>query len=204
MLLRFFAYYRISFCINIIFYRFFLQWKWIETMKKIIFVLYNKMSCYSKCYNPVPPREWNRFQNICTFNRNAITPNATLQIADNYKGNILQYKKNSSNLTKNQRYAQIARGMWTNRTTSWATQTESYTNPNTNSLKRANATEISVPISNTPYGYPTIPCPDLINTATDTITVLDGGTLVCNIVQNPCTGKETITGGNRLCFPTSD
>jgi hypothetical protein len=54
------------------------------------------------------------------------------------KGNILQYKGNSSFLTSKQRYAQIAKGKWTNRTTTWASQTDSVSIPNTTWLKRDN------------------------------------------------------------------
>jgi hypothetical protein len=61
------------------------------------------------------------------------------------KGNVLQYKKNSSNLTKRQRYAQIAKGQWTNRNTTWATQsTRGYTNPNNQSLQRVNSVNITL------------------------------------------------------------
>jgi len=100
------------------------------------------MSCLGPCYNPVPTREWSRFQNTCSSNNSAtISPIITaLQLANNYKGNILQYKKNSSNLTKRQIYTQIAKGNWTNRTTTWATQSDTYTNPNTNDLPQVNNT----------------------------------------------------------------
>jgi hypothetical protein len=61
------------------------------------------------------------------------------------KGNVLQYKKNSSNLTQRQRYAQIAKGQWTNRNTTWATQsTRGYTNPNNQSLQRVNSVNITL------------------------------------------------------------
>jgi hypothetical protein len=58
------------------------------------------------------------------------------------KGNILQYKANSSNLTKRQKYSKIAKGQWVNRNTTWATQsTRGYTNPNTTNLKRSGNVE---------------------------------------------------------------
>jgi hypothetical protein len=59
------------------------------------------------------------------------------------KGNVLQYKKNSSLLTKQQVYSKIVNGNWTNRTTTWATQSDKYTNPNTNYLKRIGGEWIS-------------------------------------------------------------
>jgi hypothetical protein len=99
------------------------------------------MSCLGPNYSPMPPREWSRFENRCALN---ISPTEFRTVEMLKKGNILQYKKNSSNLTKKQVYSKIATGMWTNRTTTWATQTESYTNPNTNSLKRVGYTNIDI------------------------------------------------------------
>ena len=91
------------------------------------------MSCLGPTYNPQPPREWTRFSTDITT---SVTPQTAYDMAMLAKGNVLQYKKNSSNITKNQRYSQIARGSWTNRNTTWATQSDTYTNPNTSSLKR--------------------------------------------------------------------
>ena len=140
-------------------------------------------------YNPEPTRAWSRVQNQCTYNLDPPTAvyipltRQTINLQDYQndkkmllKGNILQYKKNSSNLTKQQRYSQIAKGLWTNRTKSWASQSETSTNPNTSSLLRVN--------------YETIP---LMNTITDPFGckidfLKDGGTLVGNTVVNPCTG----------------
>jgi len=98
------------------------------------------MSCLAPNYNPRPPREWGRYENPCAYIDNPEDPKPELvyRLEVLKKGNILQYKKNSSNITKQQRYAQIARGLWTNRTTTWATQSDRYTNPNTNSLRRSN------------------------------------------------------------------
>ena len=60
------------------------------------------------------------------------------------KGNVLQYKINSSNLTKNQRYSKIAQGQWTNRTKTFASQsTRGYTNPNTQSLMRVGGSNVT-------------------------------------------------------------
>jgi hypothetical protein len=53
------------------------------------------------------------------------------------KAEILKYKANSSNITKKQQYANAASNRWlTGRKRSWATQTVSYTNPNTSTLER--------------------------------------------------------------------
>jgi len=94
------------------------------------------MSCLGPNYNPVPPREWARYNTPCTSGTISISPFEAYNLAVLAKGNILQYKNNSANITKQQRYAQIARGKWTNRTTTWASQTQTTTNPNVKSLKR--------------------------------------------------------------------
>ena len=117
------------------------------------------MSCLGNKYNPVPTKEWYRYENRCTYD--TTPPNGTIvyvpllkqyvssdvlayELAVLKKGNILQYKKNSADITKSQRYAQIAKGSWTNRNTTWATQGVSYTNPNTTSLKRINYSDVVV------------------------------------------------------------
>ena len=120
------------------------------------------MSCNNNCYLPIPPRAWSRVQNNCSlfdeniYNGDALVPlpysgrlvpvsALYLEYAMLNKGNVLQYKKNSSNLTQRQRYAQIAKGQWTNRNTTWATQsTRGYTNPNNQSLQRVNSVNITL------------------------------------------------------------
>jgi hypothetical protein len=166
----------------------------------------------SYIYNPNPTRVWSRVQNQCTYDNsnNYVTnlvyiplTNQTVSIAQaNYekqmllKGNILQYKKNSSSLTKKQRYTQISKGLWTNRTKTWATQSDTYTNPNMTSLQRVNFSILDP--SNNAFSSPPNPfnCPSNI--------ILDGGNLICNTTVNPCTGaiiKRTIS--QTLCNPTT-
>lgn len=98
------------------------------------------MACFA--FNgqpPNPPRVWSRVQGICsTLPVETITQGDAYTIAMASKGNVLQYKNNSSNITKQQRYSQIAKGQWTNRNTTWASQTITTTMPNTLSLKRVN------------------------------------------------------------------
>ena len=111
-------------------------------------------------YLPIPARVWSRVQNPCVYNvlsdnsSTAYVPltNQTLSLAQAnyqekllYKGNILQYKKNSSQLTKKQKYTQIAKGLGSNRKKSYATQSQTYTNPNTTGLLRVNYSEIPFP-----------------------------------------------------------
>jgi len=117
------------------------------------------MSCLGPDYNPVPTKEWYRFQNRCpeidVSNIDIVVAisDPTIGVPRSYqyqlavykKGNVLQYKKNSSNITQKQRYSQIAKGMWTNRTKTWGSQTESVTNPNSDMLKRVNYETILLP-----------------------------------------------------------
>ena len=166
----------------------------------------------SYIYNPVPSRVWSRVQNQCTYDssnnnelRTVYMPltKQTVSLAQaDYenklllKGNILQYKNNSSNLTKNQRYTKIATGMWTNRTKTWATQSDKYTNPNITSLQRVNYSILNP--SNNAFSNPPSPfnCPSKI--------ILDGGNLICNTTVNPCSGEIIKrTQSQRLCNPTS-
>jgi hypothetical protein len=146
------------------------------------------------------------------------------------KGNILQYKKNSSNLTKQQRYSQIAKGMWTNRNTTWATQSDRYTNPNTQSLKRIGSIPPTCPtIENIDYGIlpntPTIPSnlnpaippppptpgnptnaiPSVPNpTPVPPVIIPDFGNLLCNTMENVCTGETFTQPANMNYHPTTD
>jgi hypothetical protein len=117
------------------------------------------------------------------------------------KGNVLQYKKNSSNLTKKQKYTQICKGMWTNRTKSYSTQTQTYTNPNTSNLLQVNYNVVpssSTTYINGPYKY-NIPSPyGCVSTI-----IKDGGSLLCNTVANPCTNEVIETTTILKCYPTS-
>jgi hypothetical protein len=156
-------------------------------------------------YMPIPPRVWSRVQNPCSVTAYKDTDsaaNSDFAKADYerqmlLKGNILQYKKNSSSLTKKQRYTQIAKGMWTNRTKTWATQSDTYTNPNMTSLLRVNSSVVNP--SNNIFSSPPNPfgCP--------TTVIPDGGNLVCNVVVDPCT-QEVIkrTKSQQICNPTTD
>ena len=156
-------------------------------------------------YMPVPPRVWSRVQNSCSliaYEKDDPAANSNFSRADYerqmlLKGNILQYKKNSSSLTKKQKYTQIAKGMWTNRTKTWATQSDTYTNPNMTSLLRVNSSVLNP--SNNIFSSPPNPfgCP--------TTEIQDGGNLVCNVIVDPCT-QEVIerTKSQQLCNPTTD
>ena len=169
-------------------------------------------------YLPIPPRVWSRVQNECsvsTDTSNLVYDPLTKQYLplEEYnklkqiqiKGNILQYKNNSSNITKKQKYTQIAKGLWTNRTKTWATQSLTYTNPNTMSLQRVNTSTLAA-TANTPfvtntYSIPPNPfgCPIDVSGG-----IVDGGNLVGTVTVNPCTGsviKETSTS---ICNLSTD
>jgi len=174
-------------------------------------------------YNPIPPRVWSRVQNPCTYiNPNdeylsayiPLTGQTVSQAQANYetqminKGNILQYKRNSARLTKSQRYSQLARCAGPNRTKVFATQSQTYTNPNTTSLLRQNFTTYSFPnqivgVPNNisgPFAYG-IPNPnDCSGNA-----IQDGGTLVCGTYANPCSGVIVKQGQTTaaICNPAS-
>lgn len=202
------------------------------------------MSCLGPNYNPQPPREWSRFENTCAYEDNPISLGKAYELEVLRKGNILQYKKNSANITKQQRYSQIARGMWTNRTTTFATQTQTFTNPNTKNFRRSNFTNyntltlaptslpITCPAQVIPTNFflptnsggiitsvPVIPPPQnppLIGPANpiippiitveepEDVIIPDGGTLICTITENICTGEIYGITANQFCYPTTD
>lgn len=174
-------------------------------------------------YNPVPPRVWSRVQNPCTF----IVPGSTYteayipligqtisQAQANYeekliyKGNILQYKGNSSRLTKSQKYTQLAKGCGPNRQKVFATQSQTYTNPNTTGLLRVNYT--TYPYPNQVVGAPNnISGPFQYNVSNPNgcsgTALQDGGALVCGTIANPCNGQIIQQGATSsvICNPAS-
>jgi len=195
-------------------------------------LLIKRMACIGCNCPPLPPREWYRFQNRCPNPEEPDAVDAT-KYAMLKKGNILQYKANSSNLTKNQKYAQMAKGMWTNRTTTWASQSQTVTNPNSLSLARVGFSGDIVPCSKF---VPTVPPPSLPSTEdvapSDSIilpppppssgpvgpqlplvpveavrileTIVTGGTLVCGTYHNVCSGVTRVDPFEPLCYPTTD
>ena len=174
----------------------------------------------SYSYLPIPPRVWSRVQNPCTYivsdnsynsiyipltNQTVSLAQANLEEKIQYKGNILQYKSNSSRITQKQKYSQISKGMWCNRTKVFATQSQTYTNPNTTSLARINYTNL--PFPNQIVGSPNnisgpfqygLPNPNNCNTTS----IQDGGSLLCGSYANPCTGEIIQNVSQQQCFPT--
>ena len=170
---------------------------------------------YANNYLPIPPRAWSRVEARCTYensasdNSSAYDPLVFQRLAQINKGNVLQYKKNSSQLTKSQRYSQIAKGMWTNRTKTWATQSDIYTNPNTTSLKRVGYVEYpgndntpGSPANESGTYTPITALKDPFNCPN--FTFKDGGTLICGTYENPCTGEVVERTFRPNYYPTSD
>ena len=198
------------------------------------------------CYLPQPPRAWSRVQNM-------VDPNASASFfvkqAMMNKGNVLQYKANSTNLTKIQKYSKIAKGQWVNRNTTWATQSDLYSNPNTTHLKRYGNINIAIdPILGTVIGPTTEPitCPNNENenknnstlpdnegqtpgtsdpsippsvpstpgsntfpvvipdTPVLPIVIPDGGSLMCSVQENICTGAIIQSRSQQVCHLTTD
>jgi hypothetical protein len=170
-------------------------------------------------YNPPPNNIESRYKPICK------------QVSQElYKGNILQYKMNSSLITQNMKYSQIAKGIWANRTTTWASQTDQNTNPNTKNLKRVNYTGVipvcpptpssifsnlpSIPSEINPKPPPVIPplppVPPIVGPVLPPSTPVDpgpvpepaaeGGTLLCNTTVDPCTGETIFITTPQDCF----
>ena len=134
------------------------------------------MSCYTST-PPNPSRNWNRVESICIYNNTIVNPIDALLNAMQYKGNILKYKHNSANLTKNQKYSLIGQGKWLLRKKTYASQSETHTNPNTNSLYRVNGTNIDTNNGNQTTTEPPSSCnPTPISQATDLPEILANST----------------------------
>jgi hypothetical protein len=175
-------------------------------------------------YLPQPPRVWSRVQRACTFlNPNddyttgtSVFTGQTIPYAEAIyqsqlleKGNVLQHKANSAKLTKSQRYTQLARLTGPSRTKVFATQSDTYSNPNTTGLLRIGGREFPYPNQivgkpnnpSGPYQY-NVANPNNCNT---TGSLLDGGTLVCGTYVNPCSNKIISETKQRsiICNPSS-
>tara|TARA_R110002012_G_scaffold7044_4_gene33357 strand:- start:82 stop:3435 length:3354 start_codon:yes stop_codon:yes gene_type:complete len=80
--------------------------------------------------------EWTRAHTDCVDISGATVdgqPMTRQDLDEKRKATIFQYKKNSAGFSKKQQYSRIARGLGQKKTT-YATQSATYTNPNTNNL----------------------------------------------------------------------
>lgn len=173
-------------------------------------------------YNPQPTKVWTRVQNPCSTTQNNtnftnnviyipltkqyVTPQqAQFQAQMLQKGNVLQYKSNCANLTKSQKYSRICNGYPLTRKKSYATQSDTYSNPNTASLLRVNYT--SFPYPNNIVGAPNNPSSSFQSVQLDCSSnvLKDGGNLVLNTYQNQCSNEiiKTASCPNEICFSTS-
>jgi hypothetical protein len=171
-------------------------------------------------YLPNPPRAWSRVENNinCTdplvpplgkynvfiplTNQTVVPGVANYQAKVLYKGNILQFKNNSSNLSKKQQYSQIAKGFGSSRKKSYATQSTTYTNPNNSSLYRVNS--VSIPMQNQipgSIGNPAGPYQTTIQNPFDcnTDTIEEGGALICGTLADPCSNTLLKQGRVQQC-----
>jgi hypothetical protein len=166
------------------------------------------MYCFNgNCYLPQPPRDWSRVQNSCSLITGSVVdqfvqvpytgeiiPSASLgyKLAMINKGNVLQYKKNSSNLTQWQKYSQIAKGQWVNRTKTWATQsTRGYTNPNNLSLIRSGGENVT--LAGVPTALP-VTCP-IIPINNNNVLPSNGGGGISNPPLPPPPPPPSNSGG---------
>ena len=110
--------------------------------------------CLKKNYLPIPPRLLERTNATCEilfeklengtvfypyFNKKVTFSQAAYLTKMLYKGNILQYPSPSTKvggMTKKMNYARIVKGFGKYRKNGWASQTDSYTSPNSNMLHR--------------------------------------------------------------------
>jgi hypothetical protein len=174
-------------------------------------------------YNPIPPRVWSRVQNPCTFiipgdeylssyipltGQTVSQAQADYEMKQFYKGNILQYKGNSARFTKSQRYSQLARCAGPSRTKVFATQTQTYTNPNTTGLLRQNF--VTYPFPNQIVGAPNnISGPFAYGIQNPNgcsgDSIQDGGSLLCGTYADPCSGEiiKTSVTSSTICAPAS-
>lgn len=84
---------------------------------------------------PNPSRLWSRAVGDCVCPNDGSLCTISSQALDmRRKAEIFQYKGNSAQLTKKQKLAQMVKGNGPNGKKVWATQSETYTNPNTKNL----------------------------------------------------------------------
>jgi hypothetical protein len=164
-------------------------------------------------YLPTTPKAWSRVQNSITFplpdtgytqiyvpliNQTVSLEEANYYNKLLYKGNILQYKGNSFQISKKQKYSKLAQGLGPNRTKTFATQSQTYSNPNTTNLLRVNSTQLQNSASG-PFQY-NVPNP--FDCSSNSIE--NGGNLVCGVYTDPCSKQilKIKNNSSQTCSPT--
>jgi len=96
-------------------------------------------ACGGVGYVPVPARLWTRAGgNYCVG-----AEYSTYDLDQRRKAEILKYKGNCAQLSRAQQYSMAARNALT-RKKSWATQTQTYTNPNVDNLPEIQAAGVTM------------------------------------------------------------
>jgi len=167
----------------------------------------------SQVYNPDPPRIGYRTTTCNTLypdQTQILTPEQDELIKQQYKGNVLQYKANSSNYSKRVIYSKIIQGTWTNRKRCYASQqVGGYTNPNTYFFDRVGNSNILLNGNSTNYP-PTCPAYSNViyynsNQRADPSNgvIPNGGVFNCNRQVNPCNRYVNDIPPKTSCFSTS-
>ena len=144
-------------------------------------------ACGGVGYVPNPPRLWSRAGgNNCldaSYNK----------IALDRKAEILEYKKNGAHLSQAQQYSMASRNALT-RKKSWATQTQTYTNPNVNNLP-----EIKIPINNI-LSTVSLQCSSVPPPCIENVLTVDGS-LTYSITYDSQSTIYTFTSGSGNVYP---
>jgi len=95
--------------------------------------------------NPIPPSLWERSTIDCINCQNPNCSATSIYISPQdldmrRKAEIFKYKQNSSNETKKQKYALAAKGINIYKKQRWATQSQTYTDPNIEKLPQVGNT----------------------------------------------------------------
>ena len=92
---------------------------------------------------------WSRASDACVDLSGAVLPNGQPMTYDDLsekrKAVIFQYKNNGAGFSKKQHYSRLARGLGRQRGQTFATQSETYTNPNTHNLVVDNSAVLICP-----------------------------------------------------------
>ena len=92
---------------------------------------------------------WNRDDGNCVDLNGAFLPDGKAMtrqdLSEKRKATIFQYKKNSAGFSKKQQYSRLARGIGRQKGQSFATQSDTYTNPNTHNLVLDNSAVLICP-----------------------------------------------------------
>jgi hypothetical protein len=163
-------------------------------------------------YNPNPTRIGYRSNN-CEFiydniQESIVNPEERDILQQQHKGNILQYKHNSTNYSKNIMYSKIIQGKWSNRKKCYASQSVKYTNPNIHFFARSgntnillNGTATNEPLTCPPYSNLVYYNSNQRSNPSNGV-IPNGGVFVCNKQENICTGYSKTINNPPNCFST--